>query len=143
MPVAVVGGAGSDGKTTVLELVSKYLVVNGDEPLIIDANPDQNLASFLGLPAGDEAKLPEICEHWEDIRDHLEGQNPDYPNKDFVVDTSPLTKNSARWKAGDVQDHIINTYTAAHEGMRLMRTGTYEAKDIGAGCLLSASSLTC
>lgn len=135
MPVAVVGGAGSDGKTTVLELVSKYLVVNGDEPLIIDANPDQNLASFLGLPADEEAKLPEICEHWEDIRDHLEGQNPDYPNKDFVVDTSPLTKNSARWKAGDVQDHIINTYTAAHEGMRLMRTGTYEAKDIGAGCL--------
>ena len=34
MPVAVVGGAGSDGKTTVLELVSKYLVVNGDADLI-------------------------------------------------------------------------------------------------------------
>ena len=46
MPVTVVGGAGADGKTTVLELVSKYLVSQGQEPLVIDANPDQNLAKI-------------------------------------------------------------------------------------------------
>lgn len=135
MPVTVVGGAGSDGKTTVLELVSKYLVTQGKEPLVIDANPDQNLASFFGLPKEDEDALAEICEHWEDIVEHLEGENPDYPHKDHVVDTSPLTENSKRWKAGDNNDPVIQKYSVEYDGVRLMRTGTYEAKDIGAGCL--------
>ena len=61
MPVAVVGGAGSDGKTTVLELISKHLVTQGKEPLVIDANPDQNLASFFGLPEEKEAALA-LCD---------------------------------------------------------------------------------
>ncbi|MAM34668.1 MAG: hypothetical protein CMH28_06305 [Micavibrio sp.] len=135
MPVAVVGGAGSDGKTTVLELISKHLVTQGKEPLVIDANPDQNLASFFGLPEEKEADMPEICEYWEDIKQHLEGGNPDYPNKDFIVDTSPLTENSKRWNAADSNDPILKQYSRAHGGVRFMRTGTYEAKDIGAGCL--------
>ena len=135
MPVAIVGGAGSDGKTTVLELVSKYLVTQGNEPLVIDANPDQNLASFFGLLKDQEAAILEICEHWEDIRDHLEGDNPDYPNRDFVVDTSPLTAHSGRWNASDHADPILQKYSRVHDGVRLMRTGTYEIKDIGAGCL--------
>ena len=135
MPVTVVGGAGADGKTTVLELVSKYLVSKGQEPLVIDANPDQNLASFYGLPEELEADMPEICNHWEDIRDYLEGDNPDYPNKDHIVDVSPLTEHSARWAAGDNNDQILQQYSREFEGVRFMRTGTYEAKDIGAGCL--------
>ncbi|MEC8665628.1 MAG: hypothetical protein VXY16_09180 [Pseudomonadota bacterium] len=135
MPVTVVGGAGADGKTTVLELVSKYLVSKGQEPLVIDANPDQNLASFYGLPEDLEADMPEICNHWEDIRDYLEGDNPDYPNKDHIVDVSPLTEHSARWAAGDNNDQIIQQYSREYDGVRFMRTGTYEAKDIGAGCL--------
>ena len=135
MPLTVVGGAGADGKTTVLELISKYLVLQGQEPLVIDANPDQNLASFFGLPEEIEAAMPEICNHWEDIRNHLEGSNPDYPNADFIVDTSPLTEHSARWKAGDNNDPIMTKYSSTYDGVRFMRTGTYEAEDIGAGCL--------
>lgn len=135
MPLTVIGGAGADGKTTVLELVSKYLVLQGQEPLVIDANPDQNIASFFGMPDEQERDLPKICEHWDDIRDTLEGQNPDYPNKDFIVDTSPLTPHSVRWDAKDNNDPILQNYSRAHDGVRFMQTGTYEAQDIGAGCL--------
>ena len=135
MPVSVVGGAGADGKTTVLELVSKYLVSQGKEPLVIDANPDQNLASFFGMSAQQQEDMPKICDHWEELRDHLEGSNPDFPDKDEVVDVSPLTENSVRWKAGDPNDHIMQKYSQLHDGVRFMHTGTYEVEDIGAGCL--------
>lgn len=135
MPIIIAGGAGGDGKTTVLELVSKYLVTQGHEPLNIDANPDQNQGRYFGVPEAALAAMPKLFEHWEALRDHLEGGNPDYPDKQLVVDTSPLTENSGRWDASDPQDHVLKTYSIAHDGMRFMRTGTYEAEDIGAGCL--------
>jgi CO dehydrogenase nickel-insertion accessory protein CooC1 len=135
MSITVVGGAGADGKTTVLELVSKHLVAKGREPLVIDANPDQNIASFFGMSSCAEEKMLNICEHWEDIRDALEGDNPDYPNKDFIVDTSPLTQGSVRWDAANPNDPILSKYSRLHDGVRFMRTGTYEVSDIGAGCL--------
>ena len=135
MPLAVIGGAGADGKTTVLELISKYFVSQGKEPLVIDANPDQNLASFFGVLKEVEADMPEICKNWDDLVAQLEGDNPDYPNKEHIVDTSPLTENSKRWNAGANDDPILEIYSRVHQGVRLMRTGTYEADDIGAGCL--------
>ncbi len=135
MPLTIVGGAGADGKTTVLELLAKYMALNGREPLVVDANPDQNLASFFGCSPDDVADIPEICGHWKDIRAYLEGGNPDYPDIEHVVDVSPLTENSRRWDAGNPDDPILQKYSRVHDGVRLMRTGTYEASDIGAGCL--------
>lgn len=135
MPLIIAGGAGADGKTTVLELIAKYHRENADTPLVIDANPDQNLASYFGLSDIDEAAIPKICEHWEDIRDALEGENPDYPNKEFIVDTSPVMSGSELWSPANEQDPIMAKFAHVHDGIRFMRTGTYEAKDIGAGCL--------
>lgn len=135
MPIIVAGGAGGDGKTTILELVSKYLVTQGHEPLNIDANPDQNQAQYFGIPPQRAEKMPKLFEHWPALRDHLEGSNPDYPDQRLIVDTSPLTKNSRRWNAGDSNDPVLSTYSIEHDGIRFMRTGTYEAEDIGAGCL--------
>ena len=135
MPIIIAGGAGGDGKTTVLELVSKYLVTQGHEPLNIDANPDQNQGRYFGIPEATLATMPKLFEHWEALRDHLEGCNADYPDKELVVDTSPLTENSIRWDARNPQDPVLQNYSIAHDNMRFMRTGTYEAQDIGAGCL--------
>lgn len=135
MAIIVAGGAGGDGKTTVLELVSKYLVTQGHEPLNIDANPDQNQARYFGISEEFIQTMPKLFEHWTDLRDHLEGANPDYPDKNLIVDTSPLTEHSHRWNAADARDPVLQTYSIQHEGMRFMRTGTYETEDIGAGCL--------
>ena len=134
MTLTVVGGAGADGKTTVLELMTKFLVAQGQQPLIIDANPDQNLASFMGVPKAVNDKMPDICDHGADIRDLLEGENPDYPNKDHVVFVSPVTENSKRWNANDNHDPILTKYSVEHDGVLHMKTGTYRAEDIGVGC---------
>ncbi len=129
------GGAGADGKTTIIELLAKYSVLQGTEPLLVDANPDQNLANFLGVPENLETALPKICEHWERLRDLLEGDNPDYPFKGHIVDVSPLTPHSVRWNASAPDDPVLSEFSVPHKGMRFMHTGTYEAEDIGAGCL--------
>jgi CO dehydrogenase maturation factor len=135
MALAIMGGAGADGKTTILELVAKYMSGEGRAPLLIDANPDQNLAGFFGLPPQQESALPKICENWTLIRDALEGGNADYPHKDHIVDTSPLTRNSKLWNPQDAADPLTEALSTLHDGIRFMRTGTYEAKDIGSGCL--------
>jgi CO dehydrogenase nickel-insertion accessory protein CooC1 len=135
MSVAIFGGAGGDGKTTILQLLAQYDTHLNKTPLLIDANPDQNLADFFGLSAAQKNDIPAISNHWDDLRDALEGENPHYPNKDHIVDTSPITPHSKLWNIGNPDDVILNQYSRLYDGIRFMRTGTYEAKDIGSGCL--------
>ncbi len=44
-----VSGKGGVGKTTLVALLSRYLVAKGKEVIAVDADPDANLASALGL----------------------------------------------------------------------------------------------
>jgi CO dehydrogenase nickel-insertion accessory protein CooC1 len=133
--IIVAGGAGADGKTTILELVSKYLAAEGKQPVVIDANPDQTLLSFFGVNKETAEKLPRICDHFDALKQHLEGRNPDYTNLKMVVDTSPVTRHSKRWSLNDSQEKILNDFVLEQDGVRLMQTGTYEASDPGGGCL--------
>lgn len=135
MTIIVAGGAGADGKTTVLELVAKFLAGEGKAPLVIDANPDQTLFSFFGVDKADAAAHPRICDHFDWLRQTLEGGNPDYPNLAHVVDTSPVTPGSRRWDLNDTDETILRKFVLERDGARLMQTGTYEASDLGGGCL--------
>lgn len=59
MTIIVAGGAGGDGKTTLLELLSKYWALDAQRPILaIDANPDQTLLSFFGVDEATEQGLP-------------------------------------------------------------------------------------
>jgi len=135
MSIIIAGGAGADGKTTVLELVSKYLGAEGKRPLVIDANPDQTLLSFFGVDKDAANALPRICDQFEMLKNHLEKNNPDYPDLKMVVDTSPVTAHSQRWAFNDEQEEINKKFTFEKDGVRLMHTGTYEVSDLGGGCL--------
>lgn len=135
MTIIVAGGAGADGKTTVLELVTKFLAAEGKRPLAIDANPDQTLFSFFGVDKDTAAAHPRICDHFDNLKAHLEGGNPDYPDLKKVVDTSPVTPHSRRWSFDDSDQEIIPKFALEKDGVRLMQTGTYEASDLGGGCL--------
>jgi CO dehydrogenase nickel-insertion accessory protein CooC1 len=135
MTIIVAGGSGADGKTTVLELVAKYLGAEGKRPLAIDANPDQTLFSFFGVDRETASAHPRICDHFDMLKSHLEGQNPDYPDLKKVVDTSPVTGHSRRWSLNDAQEDILKQFALEQDGVRLMQTGTYEASDLGGGCL--------
>lgn len=135
MTIIVAGGAGADGKTTVLELVAKFLAAEGKRPLAIDANPDQTLMSFFGVDKGVASNTPRICEEFDFLKNHLEGKNQDYPDQDHVVDTSPVTEHSARWDLSNPDEEILKKFVREVDGARLMQTGTYQASDLGAGCL--------
>lgn len=135
MTIIVAGGAGADGKTTVLELVAKFLGAEGKRPLAIDANPDQTLLSFFDVDKKEQASHPRICDHFDSLKQALEGANPDYPDLTRVVDTSPVTPGTRRWSFADAQDDITGKFAMEKDGVRLMHTGTYEASDLGGGCL--------
>lgn len=133
--IIVAGGAGADGKTTVLELVGKYLAAEAKRPLVIDANPDQTLLSFFGVSKEAAHALPNICDRFDSLKQKLEGENPDYPDQNKVVDTSPVTRHSKRWALNDDKEEILKELSLNHDGVRLMQTGTYQASDLGGGCL--------
>lgn len=132
MTIIVAGGAGADGKTTVLELVAKHLAAAGQRPLAIDANPDQTLLPFFGVAPHDAPA--QICNDFPFLQNTLEGKNPDYPQIAHVVDTSPVTPHSVRWQPVDA-DPVMQRFVLEKDGVRLMHTGTYEARDLGQGCL--------
>lgn len=52
MKVAI-SGKGGVGKTTVAGLLARYLVAQGRPVIAVDADPDANLASALGIPAAE------------------------------------------------------------------------------------------
>ena len=50
MQTIVTMGRGGTGKTTFVALMAKYLIANGSVPLLlVDADPDQNLAEMVGV----------------------------------------------------------------------------------------------
>ena len=66
MPVTVLGGGGADGKTTLLGLLAQQSALK-KQPIVVDANPDQNAMEFDGVPSEIIAQVPEICNHWKKI----------------------------------------------------------------------------
>ena len=50
-------GRGGSGKTTFVSLMTKYFIEKGETPiLLIDADPDQNLAEMLGIDLNKEGR---------------------------------------------------------------------------------------
>ncbi len=57
MKKIVVMGRGGSGKTSFVALMTKYFIENGDTPLLlVDVDPDQNLAEMVGIDLEDEEK---------------------------------------------------------------------------------------
>ncbi|UCH31901.1 MAG: AAA family ATPase [Candidatus Bathyarchaeota archaeon] len=50
-------GRGGSGKTTFISLMAKYLIEKGETPLLlVDVDPDQNLAEMVGIDLKEEGK---------------------------------------------------------------------------------------
>ncbi len=60
MKIAI-SGKGGVGKTTLAGVMARILAANGKKVLAIDADPDANLASAVGLPKDAQAKLSPIA----------------------------------------------------------------------------------
>lgn len=68
MKIAITGKGGV-GKTTIAALLSYLYASDGKKVIAVDADPDANLASALGIPAKDIEKLRPIAELTELIEE--------------------------------------------------------------------------
>lgn len=116
-----ISGKGGTGKTTLAGLLARTLADDGHPVIAIDADPDANLASALGLPI-------------EEIPEPLSGM------KDLIRErTESKSGYGAYFKINpDVRD-LPEKYARTIHGVRLLTLGGVAAG--GSGCICPESAL--
>lgn len=116
MKIAV-SGKGGVGKTTLAGVMARILSARGFKVLSIDADPDSNLASAIGIE-------PE----------RLKGVKPLAQMTDFIEERTGAKKGSygAYFKINPKVDDIPDRFSIAKDGIRLIVLGTIPQG--GGGC---------
>jgi CO dehydrogenase maturation factor len=117
-----VTGKGGVGKTTIAALLARELRDRKYSVLMVDADPDANLAGALGVP--DPDKITPIAEMKELIEERT-GAKPGAIGGFF--------------KLNPTVDDLPEKLARRHEGLKLMVLGT--VKSGGGGCICPESSL--
>lgn len=114
MKVAV-SGKGGVGKTTLIALVARVLREKHQKVILIDADPDMNLATVLGIP-----KSVEIT--------------PIVELKPLIAERTGVEvgKPAPFFKMNPKVDDIPEKYSIIHQGIKLMVMGS--VKKGGGGC---------
>ena len=120
MKIAV-SGKGGVGKTTLVALLAKILHDMKYKVLLIDADPDMNLASVLGIPK--DTPITPIIE-MKDLIAERTGAEVDKP--------APFFKMNPK------VDDIPDKYSINYHGLKLMVMGTIRNGGGGCACPLNA-----
>jgi CO dehydrogenase maturation factor len=119
MKLAVTGKGGT-GKTTVAASLARHCAAKGLDVIAIDADPDANLASAVGLPDGkDLAPLVEMKELIGERTESKPGQYGTY------------------FKMNPLVSDIPERFWREHAGVRVMNFGTVDTG--GSGCVCPES----
>ncbi len=119
MKLAVTGKGGT-GKTTVAASLARHCAAKGLDVIAIDADPDANLASAVGLPDGKDLKpLVEMRELIGERTDSKPGQYGTY------------------FKMNPLVDDIPEKFWKMHDGVKVMNFGTVDTG--GSGCVCPES----
>src|SRR5512136_1477396 len=116
MKIAITGKGGV-GKTTLSGLLARLYAAEGRTVLAVDADPDANLASALGIAPEAAAKALPLAEQ-ADLIEERTGSRPGAPGGMFSINP----------KVDDIPD----MYSVKHEGVRLLVVG--KSKEAGSGC---------
>ncbi|WP_213991820.1 carbon monoxide dehydrogenase accessory protein CooC [Sodalis sp. dw_96] len=117
MKIAI-AGKGGVGKTTLAGLLARSFAAEGKHVLAIDADPDANLASALGIPAERYADLQPFS-HMKDLAKERTGADSGYGGL-FILNP----------KVDDLPD----AFCVEHAGVRLLLMGTVEHGGTGCVC---------
>lgn len=119
-----VTGKGGVGKTTLSALLAEIFAREGRRVLAIDANPDANLASALGLPAETSARIVPIAE-MADLIEERTGARPG--------------RSGGAFRLNPRVEDIPERFSARKDSIWLLVMGT--VKSGGGGCLCPESAL--
>ncbi|MGB9814029.1 MAG: AAA family ATPase [Thermovenabulum sp.] len=117
MKIAI-SGKGGVGKTTLAGSLAKLFAEEGKKVIAVDADPDSNLASALGVPHEKMEKLTPLSEIKELIKERT-GAIPGVLGQMFSLNPKV--------------DDIPEKYCIEHEGVKLLQMGGI--KKGGSGCV--------
>lgn len=123
MKIAITGKGGV-GKTTIAAALSLIFAERGRPVLAVDADPDANLASALGISAEKQKDIVTISQHKELIEERTGAEVNSYGR---MFKLNP--------EVGD----IAESYSILHRGVSLLTLGA--VKGGGAGCACPESAL--
>jgi CO dehydrogenase maturation factor len=124
MPKLAITGKGGVGKTTLAALLAYTYANEGSKVLAIDADPDANLASALGVPREVAEEITPIAKMEELIYERTGARPGEYGG---FFSLNP--------KVDDIPDR----FSATHRGIKLLVLGTIGRG--GAGCICPESAL--
>lgn len=123
MKIAI-SGKGGVGKTTLAGTLARYLADLNYKVLAIDADPDANLASAIGIPKEITKNLKPIAE-MKDLIAERTGAKPGSYGGMFILNPKV--------------DDIPENYSIQYKGVKMMLLGTFQTA--GGGCFCPENTL--
>ena len=122
MKIAV-SGKGGVGKSTIAASIALYLAQKGGKVLALDADPDANLASALGIPQAEQDKIVTIAQQIDLIEERTDSTVNEYGR---VFKLNP-----------EVSD-VADKYAYTKDGVSLLVLGAIQ--NGGGGCACAEST---